>query len=54
MALERNSTGATLVLDVEPSSEVDAVGGTPYPFEQATSELVNSVADSTATDKRIM
>jgi hypothetical protein len=54
MALERNSTGATLDLDVEPSAEIDVVGGTPYPFEQATSELVTSAAVSIATDKRIM
>jgi hypothetical protein len=54
MALDRNSTGATLVLEVEPSAEIDAVCGTPYPFEQATSEPVSSVTASTATDKRIV
>jgi hypothetical protein len=54
MALECNSTGETIVLDVEPSAEVDAVGGATYPFEQATSEPVTSAAVSTVTDKRIM
>jgi hypothetical protein len=33
IALECNSTGATLVLDAEPSAKVEGVGGTPYPFE---------------------
>jgi hypothetical protein len=53
-ALDRNSTGATLVLDAEPSAEIDGVCGTPYPFEQATSEPVASAAVSSATDKRIL
>jgi hypothetical protein len=54
MLLERNSTGATLALDAEPSAEIDGVCGTLYPFEQATSEPVNSVPVSTVTDKRIV
>jgi hypothetical protein len=53
-ALDRDRMSATLILDDELSAELDAVGGTPYPFEQATSEPVTSAAVSIATDKRIM
>jgi hypothetical protein len=53
MALDRNPTGATAALDAEASAKIDAVGGTPYPFEQATSEPVNRAPVSTATDKRV-
>jgi hypothetical protein len=54
VSLDRNSTGATLILDAEPSAEIDGACGTPYPFEQSTSEPVNSVAVSMVIDKRIM